>query len=135
MPESMIYCRDGTGPDRYFLGAPRHFVSGPGLILRPPGTECIWTLRPGVPTAPVVPVAEDSSSVHHAPGLAGLIMPAPEESASAPQVEATLEETTPEEKPAKIRRPPNAYILYRKERHSMVKEANPTITNNQICKF
>ncbi|KAF4996605.1 hypothetical protein FDECE_12374 [Fusarium decemcellulare] len=32
----------------------------------------------------------------------------------------------------KIPRPPNAYILYRKERHHLVKKLNPGITNNQI---
>ncbi|KAG6101391.1 hypothetical protein E4U30_002064 [Claviceps sp. LM220 group G6] len=32
----------------------------------------------------------------------------------------------------KIPRPPNAYILYRKERHNAVKEANPGISNNEI---
>nr|AST15023.1 mat1-2-1 [Trichoderma spinulosum] len=35
-------------------------------------------------------------------------------------------------KPTKIPRPPNAYILYRKDRHNMVKAANPGITNNEI---
>ena len=40
--------------------------------------------------------------------------------------------------PAKIQkppRPPNAYILYRKDRHTLVKAANPGISNNQICKL
>lgn len=37
-------------------------------------------------------------------------------------------------KTTKIPRPPNAYILYRKERHNTVKDANPGITNNEICK-
>lgn len=36
-------------------------------------------------------------------------------------------------KRSKIPRPPNAYILYRKERHSMVRDANPGISNNEIC--
>ncbi|KAM5347070.1 hypothetical protein ACJ41O_010075 [Fusarium nematophilum] len=35
-------------------------------------------------------------------------------------------------KEQKIPRPPNAYILYRKERHTMVKQRNPGITNNEI---
>lgn len=35
----------------------------------------------------------------------------------------------------KIPRPPNAYILYRKERHHLVKAANPGITNNEICEL
>lgn len=34
----------------------------------------------------------------------------------------------------KIRRPPNAFILYRKARHQRVKDHNPGIHNNQICK-
>ncbi|KAM0355681.1 hypothetical protein ACHAPU_000066 [Fusarium lateritium] len=35
-------------------------------------------------------------------------------------------------KPVKIPRPANAYILYRKERHQMIKQRHPAITNNQI---
>lgn len=38
-------------------------------------------------------------------------------------------------KEKKIPRPPNAYILYRKERHHLIEEANPGITNNEICAF
>ncbi|KAH7200269.1 mating type 1-2-1 protein [Fusarium oxysporum] len=34
--------------------------------------------------------------------------------------------------PAKIPRPPNAYILYRKERHQSIKAQRPDITNNEI---
>ena len=34
----------------------------------------------------------------------------------------------------KVRRPPNAFILYRAARHREVKNANPGIHNNQICK-
>lgn len=33
-----------------------------------------------------------------------------------------------------VPRPPNAYILYRKERHQIVKNKRPDITNNEICK-
>ncbi|OAA63301.1 mating type protein 1-2-1 [Niveomyces insectorum RCEF 264] len=32
----------------------------------------------------------------------------------------------------KIRRPPNAYILYRKDRHKAVKMSNPNLSNNEI---
>nr|ALI93548.1 MAT1-2-1 [Hypocrella siamensis] len=38
-------------------------------------------------------------------------------------------------KTTRIPRPPNAYILYRKERHKEVKEANPGITNNEISQI
>lgn len=38
-------------------------------------------------------------------------------------------------KHAKILRPPNAFILYRKAHHEAVKAAHPGIHNNQICKF
>lgn len=34
----------------------------------------------------------------------------------------------------RIPRPPNAYILYRKDHHHIVKAANPGIHNNEICK-
>lgn len=36
-------------------------------------------------------------------------------------------------KRTKIRRPPNAYILYRTERHASVRDSNPGISNNEIC--
>ncbi|KAH7236280.1 putative mating type protein MAT-2 [Fusarium tricinctum] len=35
-------------------------------------------------------------------------------------------------KRAKIPRPPNAYIIYRKERHQKIKKERPALTNNQI---
>ncbi|UKZ47569.1 hypothetical protein TrVGV298_001792 [Trichoderma virens] len=44
---------------------------------------------------------------------------------------AVCQPTVPS-KPTKIPRPPNAYILYRKDRHNIVKAANPGITNNEI---
>nr|AKE48510.1 MAT1-2-1 [Ustilaginoidea virens]AKE48513.1 MAT1-2-1 [Ustilaginoidea virens] len=95
--ESVLYCIDGTGHDRVFLGAPRHFVAGCGMILQPRGSEPFWIVRSEtkVKTATVCP----------------------------PSIP---------EKTTKIPRPPNAYILYRKERHNTVKEANPGITNNEI---
>lgn len=34
----------------------------------------------------------------------------------------------------KIPRPPNAYILYRKDKHNEVKSENPDLHNNEICK-
>jgi HMG (high mobility group) box len=33
----------------------------------------------------------------------------------------------------KLARPPNAYILYRKDHHEAVKLANPDLHNNDIC--
>ncbi|KAK0703142.1 mating-type protein Mat a-1, partial [Lasiosphaeria miniovina] len=32
----------------------------------------------------------------------------------------------------KVPRPPNAFILYRKDRHKELKNANPTLKNNEI---
>ncbi|CEJ91388.1 hypothetical protein VHEMI07104 [[Torrubiella] hemipterigena] len=89
-----MFVRDGTGSDRYFLGAPRHFVAEEGVVLRVVDAEPVWTRRP-VSSSQVAPVLVDT-------------------------------------KPVRIPRPPNAYILYRKERHSLVKEAQPNITNNEI---
>jgi hypothetical protein len=37
-------------------------------------------------------------------------------------------------KPAKIPRPPNAFILYRKAYHATIVGQNPGLHNNQICK-
>ncbi|KAG6061491.1 hypothetical protein E4U17_001287 [Claviceps sp. LM77 group G4] len=95
--ESVLYCIDGTGHDRVFLGAPRHFVVGGGMLLRPGGLEPFWIVR--------------SETKEKTPAIC-----APSNAAD----------------PKKIPRPPNAYILYRKERHNAVKEANPGISNNEI---
>lgn len=36
---------------------------------------------------------------------------------------------------AKVPRPPNAFILYRKERHPVLRSEHPDYHNNDICKF
>lgn len=36
---------------------------------------------------------------------------------------------------AKIPRPPNAFIIYRQEHHAGTVANNPTLRNNDICKF
>lgn len=54
--------------------------------------------------------------------------------ASTNPVAATLSQDPMLDSP-KIPRPPNAYILYRKDHHPIVKAANPGIHNNGICKF
>nr|AVA32108.1 mtBA-1 [Epichloe hybrida] len=98
--ESVLYCIDGTGHDRVFLGAPRHFVTGGGMLLQPGGSEPFWVVR--------------SETKIRTPAVC------------SPSVSA---------KTTKIPRPPNAYILYRKERHNTVKDANPGITNNEISQI
>ena len=35
----------------------------------------------------------------------------------------------------KLPRPPNSFILYRQQHHPALKEAHPTLHNNQICKY
>lgn len=50
----------------------------------------------------------------HAAALTGTIMPA---------------------KPEKVPRPPNSFILYRQYHHNATKEANPGISNNDICEY
>ncbi|PHH72799.1 hypothetical protein CDD80_4253 [Ophiocordyceps camponoti-rufipedis] len=97
--ENVIFVVDGNGPDRAYLGAPRHFTTGGGMVIYPSGRDLFWIRR-------------GQSNVM----TATLMVP-------------------PLPKKAKIPRPPNAYILYRKERHHMVKNANPGITNNEISQL
>ncbi|KAJ4259639.1 hypothetical protein NW762_007569 [Fusarium torreyae] len=83
--EPVMYARDGNGCGCYYIGTPRDFASGGGMIVNITGApEAVWVCRP------------DKSAQ------------------------------------TKIPRPPNAYILYRKERHQLVKQNNPGITNNEI---
>lgn len=58
-----------------------------------------------------------------------VLMPPP----VSPQDEPAGPVGNDEQADRKIPRPPNAYILYRKDRHQEVKDANPGITNNEIC--
>ena len=37
-------------------------------------------------------------------------------------------------KKVKVARPPNAFILYRQHHHPLLKNQNPDLHNNQICK-
>ncbi|RFU77035.1 mat1-2-1 [Trichoderma arundinaceum] len=100
--EAVMYCRDGNGHDRHYLGAPRHFVANGGVVHSCNGLEPFWTM-------------DDGLNVRL--GTAAVCQP-----------------TVPS-KPVKIPRPPNAYILYRKDRHNIVKAANPGITNNEISQI
>ena len=50
-----------------------------------------------------------------------------------PQVEKGKSKPAKATKPAKIARPPNAFILYRQHHHPLVKAGNPRLHNNQIC--
>lgn len=101
--EDVMYCRDGTGFDRYFLGNPRHFVADHGLVMEVSNSEPFWFPRLDMM------------------GLSELTVP-----------EDAMNNKGKKTKDKKIPRPPNAYILYRKDHHTVVKEANPGITNNEI---
>ncbi|KAK7398311.1 hypothetical protein QQX98_012312 [Neonectria punicea] len=99
--EDVIFCRDGSESDRYFLGPPRFFMAGSGMIVHPIGTdEAIWVKRPndGLQHIMVVPP----------------VLP---------------------NRCSKIPRPPNAYILYRKDRHRLIKASRPDIHNNDISRI
>ena len=63
------------------------------------------------------------------PGQAPMLVHRP---ADVVQVDNTASEQHGKEH---IPRPPNAYILYRKERHHAVAAANPGIHNNHTCEF
>lgn len=47
---------------------------------------------------------------------------------------STMHKTKAHSRKAKIPRPPNAFILYRKERHPILKSEHPDYHNNDICK-
>ncbi|KAK7428970.1 hypothetical protein QQZ08_004482 [Neonectria magnoliae] len=107
--ESVMFCRDGggdgegnggAGRDRYYLGPPRFFMAGSGMVVHAVGTdEAVWVKRAadGLQHIMVVP-----------PGLPNRC--------------------------SRIPRPPNAYILYRKDRHRMLKASQPGISNNDISR-
>nr|AKM95189.1 mating-type protein MAT1-2-1 [Cordyceps militaris]AKM95190.1 mating-type protein MAT1-2-1 [Cordyceps militaris]AKM95191.1 mating-type protein MAT1-2-1 [Cordyceps militaris]AKM95192.1 mating-type protein MAT1-2-1 [Cordyceps militaris]AKM95193.1 mating-type protein MAT1-2-1 [Cordyceps militaris] len=95
--EPVMFCRDGSGPDRYFLGNPRHLMSGTGIILAAAEVEPIWFEQPGLKYQ-----------------------------------KATMCQSSLPRKHIKIPRPPNAYILYRRDRHTLVKKSEPHLSNNEV---
>lgn len=105
--EPVMFCRDGVSEDRYYLGNPAHFAMYGVLFHVSDGFEPFWVSYRHT-TMSQVPVEASPGPV-----------PYPK--------------TAKRGKEHKIPRPPNAYILYRKERHTEVKEAHPGITNNEIC--
>ncbi|CAM1501673.1 Fc.00g036570.m01.CDS01 [Cosmosporella sp. VM-42] len=148
-PERLMYCIDGLSANRIFLGAARSFVDDKGMIIRPVGSLPVYVPRPQLPAlvvqqfaaaqaAAAVQAAADQAIVAAGgaapafPQQAGLAPGATATPAQHAAVGASQANTTAARAAIRIPRPPNAYILYRKERHHMVKQANPSITNNEI---
>jgi hypothetical protein len=107
-----MFVQDGYWPDRYFLGSITEFTRGNRMLYRIPGKVPIMTLA----------IADSQQISASGLELRSILSKGPVE----PSTENRAEE--------KIPRPPNAYILYRKDRHHLVKDANPGISNNEICK-
>ncbi|MBE3042342.1 hypothetical protein IMZ48_07125 [Candidatus Bathyarchaeota archaeon] len=104
----VAYVLDAAQPERVFLGPPQAFHRG-GLVCHVHDGE--------------LPVfVTDAVNVN-------AIMEAP-----ATTVKLPVEDVLPHGRSTRTRRPPNAYILYRKDHHEEVKAANPGISNNEICK-
>lgn len=103
----VIWAKDGMGAntDRWFLGPISTFVSGPHMIASVNGI------------AVVVPRPSHQSF---------------ENSNRSEHTARDTESPEPARK-TKIPRPPNAYILYRKDHHAKVKQTNTQLCNNEIC--
>lgn len=106
---NVAYVVDASHPERVFLGPPETFHRR-GWVCRVPDGE--------------LPVfVTDAVNVE-------AIMEAP-----ATIVKLPIDANMPQHgRNNRTRRPPNAYILYRKDHHEDVKNANPGISNNEICK-
>ncbi|SPO03907.1 uncharacterized protein DNG_06590 [Cephalotrichum gorgonifer] len=103
----VAYVLDAAHPERVFLGPPQAFHRG-GLVCHVHDGE--------------LPVfVTDAVNVE-------AIMAAP-----ATTVKLPIDGIVPQQSQrTRTRRPPNAYILYRKDRHEEVKAANSGISNNEI---
>nr|AHL24888.1 mating-type protein MAT1-2-1 [Ophiostoma himal-ulmi] len=101
----------GTHPDRYLLGRATYFR--PENIITSVGDLDVW-----VPSG--------------YPLQTSLGFPAFDTSAL---ISASSARRNSRGGAVKVPRPPNAYILYRKDNHKAVKQANPSLSNNDICKW
>lgn len=97
----------GTHPDRYFLGRAAFFR--PENIVTCTGDLDVW-VPPGFPLqdslTPSVPTEVSANTLRRNARGGGI----------------------------KVPRPPNAYILYRRDHHKAVKQSNPKLSNNDICR-
>lgn len=132
-------------PDRWLLGNYDDLQSAPG--------SAIYILN-GVPTltlnGPDCPYPTPPANVPSNQAIIDMNMathqttiPSSPETVSDSQTDgaAHLSDTnnTPgtdvEVNTVKITRPPNAYILYRRDKHKSIEEAYPGIRNNEICEL
>ncbi|EPE04563.1 mat-1-2 [Ophiostoma piceae UAMH 11346] len=98
----------GTHPDRYLLGRATYFR--PENIITSVGDLDVW-----VPSGYPLQSSLTSSSLDTS-SLASTVSARRNSRGGA----------------VKVPRPPNAYILYRKDNHKAVKQANPSLSNNDI---
>ena len=101
----------GTHPDRYLLGRATYFR--PENIITSVGDLDVW-VPSGYPL--------QSSLTSSSPDTSSLTSTASARRNSRGGA-------------VKVPRPPNAYILYRKDNHKAVKQENPSLSNNDICKL
>lgn len=93
--------------DRWILGPCEEFVSGPHMIVSVNGIAII-VQRP--PHQFLEEASGSDAGTHYA---------------GSPEPQCKT----------KVPRPPNAYILYRKDHHAKVKKLDSQLTNNQICEL
>ena len=67
--------------------------------------------------------------------LVPMEMPSPEPVDDTEAEATSPDDIAPSTRAIRIPRPPNAFILYRKDYHHKIKAANPGIHNNEICRL
>jgi hypothetical protein len=113
----VMYAQDGLNSQRFYLGPVKEFVRGDRLLFFIPGQP--------FPISVVSPMARRITSGDPMTSLAT------DRLRELNRVQAAARAVTQQ----KIPRPPNAYILYRKDNHLTIKRAHPGVTNNEICEY
>nr|ASU89329.1 mating-type protein MAT1-2-1 [Thielaviopsis paradoxa] len=108
--DTAIIARDSVNFSRFFIGSIQNFNETNSSVISIDGCD----------TPVLVQSSSQSTDTNHANPTSSNIQPAVGRPASS--------------KP-KIPRPPNAYILYRKERHQDLKKSRPGIDNNEISRI
>ncbi|KAB5559850.1 hypothetical protein GE09DRAFT_71119 [Coniochaeta sp. 2T2.1] len=140
--EATFFVRDGMHPDRWLLGSYDDLQSVPG--------SAIYILN-GVPTlslnGPNCPYPIPAAQPHPNQAIVDMSMAMPQvDLASSPETvsdsqtdgaahvssTSNAQDTDVEVNVTKITRPPNAYILYRKDKRHPIERKYPGIRNNEI---
>lgn len=139
-----FFVRDGMHPDRWLLGNYADLQSVPGsaiyvvnglptLTLNGPHCPYPDPVTQSIASRPMMKVDMAMVSQVTTPSSPDTPSDSHTDGATHSSTTGNAQDTDHEVPVVKVPRPPNAYILYRKDKHREIENEHPGIRNNEIC--